>query len=322
MTEGAGMLNRPPYRPTKEVRFAVVMYGGVSQAIYINGVAQEMLRLVRATAPSPDGSLLLEDAVLTPTERVYRKLAQIIGRPAADDTGVWQPDSAVRARFVIDVISGTSAGGINGIYLGKALANGQKIDALKQLWIEEGDIGVLINDAKSVEPPLRVQHPPQALLNGQRMYRKLLPAFNGMDASERAPAAFVDELDVFATTTDIEGVLVPLRLADGMVFERRHRNVFHFQFVAADQSGRATAINDFTRDVNPFLAFAARCTSSFPFAFEPMRLCDIDEVLAATPEFARDIQCRSDSKNWQRFYEAYLDPPPGVPVVPFPERVI
>jgi len=31
----------------KEIRFAVVMYGGVSLAIYINGVAQELLRMVR-----------------------------------------------------------------------------------------------------------------------------------------------------------------------------------------------------------------------------------------------------------------------------------
>jgi hypothetical protein len=37
----------------QEVRFAVVMYGGVSLAIYINGIAQELLHLVRATAPDP-----------------------------------------------------------------------------------------------------------------------------------------------------------------------------------------------------------------------------------------------------------------------------
>ena len=35
----------------REIRLAVVMYGGVSLAIYINGVAQELLALVRATAP-------------------------------------------------------------------------------------------------------------------------------------------------------------------------------------------------------------------------------------------------------------------------------
>lgn len=32
---------------THEVRFAIVMYGGVSLAIYINGITQELLRLDR-----------------------------------------------------------------------------------------------------------------------------------------------------------------------------------------------------------------------------------------------------------------------------------
>jgi len=35
---------------TQEIRFAVVMYGGVSLAIYINGIAQELLRMVRSTS--------------------------------------------------------------------------------------------------------------------------------------------------------------------------------------------------------------------------------------------------------------------------------
>ena len=49
----------PVIDPAKEVRLAVVLYGGVSLAIYINGVAQELLHLVRATAAdpaSPDGT--------------------------------------------------------------------------------------------------------------------------------------------------------------------------------------------------------------------------------------------------------------------------
>jgi predicted acylesterase/phospholipase RssA len=56
----------------------------------------------------------------------------------------------VRTRFVIDVLSGTSAGGINAIFLAKALANNQSIEQLKQLWIEEGDITQLLNDSQSV----------------------------------------------------------------------------------------------------------------------------------------------------------------------------
>jgi hypothetical protein len=39
----------PPLEPNQEVRFAVVMYGGVSLAIQINGVCQGLFRLARAT---------------------------------------------------------------------------------------------------------------------------------------------------------------------------------------------------------------------------------------------------------------------------------
>src|SRR5258708_28726365 len=41
----------PQVEYTQEVRFAVVMYGGVSLAIYINGIAQEMLSTWCAPPP-------------------------------------------------------------------------------------------------------------------------------------------------------------------------------------------------------------------------------------------------------------------------------
>src|SRR5215217_9292581 len=78
----------------QEVRFAVVMYGGVSLAIYINGVAQEMLRWVRSTAKSaskdkdvallPNNCSEESELRLSGTERVYRKLSYIL---AADGAG-------------------------------------------------------------------------------------------------------------------------------------------------------------------------------------------------------------------------------------------
>src|SRR4051812_28135171 len=97
---------RPPFELEQEVRFAVVLYGGVSLAIYINGVAQELFRLVRATAPerplAQDGRSEGEaERVYVPnerdatgrepvagSERVYRTLGQLLGaagapRPAA-----------------------------------------------------------------------------------------------------------------------------------------------------------------------------------------------------------------------------------------------
>ena len=41
---------QPRYDPQWELRLAVVMYGGVSLAIYINGVVQELFKMIRATA--------------------------------------------------------------------------------------------------------------------------------------------------------------------------------------------------------------------------------------------------------------------------------
>ncbi len=325
----------PQCRFTQEVRLAIVMYGGVSLAIYINGIAQELYRLVRATAPanpdSPDQPLLL-NAELTGTERVYRKLGQMLtGHRPLQEVGESDP---IRTRFVIDVLSGTSAGGINAIFLAKALANNQPLDDLKRLWVEEGDIGLLLNDKHSVkkESLLSLQDPPTSLLNSKRMYLKLLKAFDGMEAagaSERSP--FGDEVDLFVTATDIQGVTVPLRLADDIVYERRHKNVFHFRYYAtphgepsrtdfAASTGTQTVYlrNDFAREFNPFLAFAARCTSSFPFAFEPMRLSDIDDFVRRIEPYSK-TDLTSGSPLWERFIENYRAVQTGASI-PFPNR--
>src|SRR5919112_43651 len=74
----------PKIQLTQEVRFAVVMYGGVSLAIYINGVVQELFKMVRATASVDPGKYdappLLSNDELSGTERVYRRLGQMLGR--------------------------------------------------------------------------------------------------------------------------------------------------------------------------------------------------------------------------------------------------
>src|SRR5215813_1856026 len=147
---------------TQEVRFAVVMYGGVSLAIYINGIAQELLSLVRATSKAgrdQDGTRVSlsgsisdtnDPLALKPTERVYRQLSYILANQSLhEECRQLAPDKLtakleqlagdnnrpLTLRFVVDILSGTSAGGINAIYLAKALANDQSIEQLKQLWI-------------------------------------------------------------------------------------------------------------------------------------------------------------------------------------------
>ena len=277
-----------------EVRFGVVMYGGVSLAIYINGVAHELYEMACAT-PRPGTPPDSRDG----TRRVYRWLAALLGdmslrhdacrwlagHPGTGIEAFFElPDvakrlpTAVHKRFVVDVVAGTSAGGINGLFLAKALANGEPFSPLRDLWIREGDVDKLINDRGSRRddaslPPVGAQ--PASLLNSDRMYRRLVDAMEAMtrEAADGGGVPVADELDLFVTTTDIRGSVVGLRLADKLVVERRHRQVFHLRHRAA---GAPLARNDLAPENHAFLAYVARCTSSFPFVFEPMTLDAIE----------------------------------------------
>ena len=318
--------------PFQEVRFAVVMYGGVSLAIYINGVAQELLRLVRATAPkrkpspaagAPVGGLLeamLGDshappaseplaAGADPLDEVYRELGRRYSPGGTLRPGNTGP---VRTRFIVDILSGTSAGGINAIFLAKALANDQSMDELAKLWITEGDLDVLLNDAGSrtgMFEGYRKEASTWSLLDSTRMYHKLLVALDGLDGPKGAASRrddnwrspLVDELDLFVTATDLTGLKLPLRLADRTVFERRHRAVFRFLY--ASEHGTGDPRNDFLNEINGFLAFAARSTSSFPVAFEPMRLEDVQRVPAFSGP-TEDFPARLGT--WGPFFKDYL----------------
>ena len=300
------------------------MYGGVSLAIYINGVAQELLNMVRATAPKTanDGEALLGARVeeLTGSLGVYRKLGQFLDRRSElseaarlDAKGNPQPPSSkpIRTRFVVDVISGTSAGGINGIFLAKALARNQGMEGLKKLWLSEGDLGKLLNDKYSITDiaGFELKEPQASLLNSQRMYRKLLEALDQMDErsdeadAEKKDSPLVAELDLFITTTDIEGLPLPIVLSDNVVYERRYKNVFHFRYATENATGSNR--DDFVKRNDPFLAFAARCTSSFPFAFEAMCLSDIDEVLGGCRRSYPNTPTEEDG-DWDAFFSEYM----------------
>jgi patatin-related protein len=316
--DGMGGKAATPYEATQEIRYAVVMYGGVSLAIYINGVVQELLHLVRATAPAQPPTLtevpseaLVPDDELTGSEAVYRKLGQMLEYRRRDD--LESPRSAppadgdpIKTRFIVDIISGSSAGGINGIFLAKALANDTPLEQLKTLWYDEGDMAKLIGDAESYVGTSLQRKPPDSLLNSRRMYEKLLVAFDGMDeaaasgAGENADRSrLVDELDLWITATDLRGLALPIDLYDRVVFEPRFKNVFHFGYsnpFADDED----VFNDLVSDNNPMLAFAARATSSFPFAFDPMQLVAIDDSAPSNNGTAASV-----SPAWKKFFREY-----------------
>jgi patatin-related protein len=297
-----------------EMRFGVVMYGGVSLAIYIYGVSNEIFELACAT-PLPGRLPPADGSADGGSREIYRRLSLLASDPALRSRYAVQLDArtdpsddiwpgiaadlsgdAQGTRFVVDVIAGTSAGGINGIFLAKALAKAQTFAALGTMWIDEGDIGALLNDGDAwkglpagLKPP---KAPPASLLSSDRMYLKLLKAFGEMvpprgSGDGKPSSPLVEELDLFVTTTDIDGAPVPLRLFDKVVYERRHRQRFHFSYPSQikDLEGKAAGSDfDFDAANHPFLAFAARCTSSFPFAFEPMtlqRMCDLSPTVTS-----------------------------------------
>jgi predicted acylesterase/phospholipase RssA len=87
----------------EEIRFAVVLNGGVSLAVWMGGVVREIDRVTKPKGP-------------------YRRLLELL-------------DVTARA----DVIAGTSAGGINGAALALSQAN-EKADVavMRDVWSEQG----------------------------------------------------------------------------------------------------------------------------------------------------------------------------------------
>lgn len=213
------------------------MYGGVSLAIYINGVSQELFRAVQG-------------------EGIYKLLKLCF------DTDI-----------VVDIISGTSAGGINGLMLGYALANNSDFSLTKDLWRESGDIGKLLYGADANPDTTR------SLLDSDNFYREqLAQAFANLDSKRFAgkdcePSA-MNEMDVFLTGTAFEAKRSttfddagrPIDMLDfRQVFRLKYRpersNPGPFRPAKEDKPARFQA-----------LAKLSRITSCFPGAFLPVHV--------------------------------------------------
>ena len=95
----------------KELRIALVCYGGVSLAIYMHGVTKEIWRLARASRNFHDGL-----APSSGSQGVYHRLL----RDVADRQGL-------QLRVLCDIVAGSSAGGINGIFLSHAIVTGLNV---------------------------------------------------------------------------------------------------------------------------------------------------------------------------------------------------
>ncbi|HEX3005289.1 MAG TPA: patatin-like protein [Angustibacter sp.] len=270
---------RPKPHTVTELRLALVCYGGVSLAIYMHGVTKELHKLVIASRAFDE----LGPAAANPfdprtdTEHAY---FEALGDLARD---------RVLVSANIDIVAGTSAGGINGVCLAKVLARNGSQDALKRLWINEGDLSKLLNAPPvggwrtravlAVGRTLVRLRQPVSPLRGARMSQLLYDAIGAMDqpVEPDRPSLLLPAtpLDLFVTTTDLDGsaVLVPSGAGGASQRETNHAQVVQFR-------ARDGVENAFGAHSVGALAFAARATSSFPGAFPPVSLTSFEEEIA------------------------------------------
>lgn len=251
----------PDDHDVRELRLALVCYGGVSLAIYMHGITKELEKLTRASAQL----IATPDANPYPKDKSEYAYFNALRRKAQGD--------GYRTRVVIDIISGTSAGGINGVCLAKALALDAPQDGLRDLWLTKGAILKLLSRWPQLPP-----------LAGNRMLKWLGGAFSEMDGKSQGslmPAGLT--LNLFVTTTDINGYNRQLPIADPPAINTVV-NKHVFEFFDRDGAGNLDSGH------NSALAFAARATSCFPGAFPATALADIQhqESREAFPaEFCR-----------------------------------
>lgn len=287
----------------KELRIALVCYGGISLAVYMHGVTKEIWKLARASRalhagePRPAGS-----------EGVYLDLLQRIA-----DRG----SEGVRLRVLPDILTGASAGGINAVFLAQALHSGQSLDALTELWFESADVEALIapearmpwrhskfwaqplaswllrrpgnavSESVSPETQAEVRRKVSHLIRGRwfeppfsghGFTRMIYDALAAMAAGPAGPPLLPPNhpVDLLVTATDFHGYLEPLRLhSPPLVEESEHRMAIGFRSRTPGMAGQGLA--------DPLeLTFAARATASFPGAFPPLQVGEIDDLATQT----------------------------------------
>ncbi len=284
----------------KELRLALVCYGGVSLAIYMHGIVKETWKLLRASKafhaepPSRQG--------LTGSELVWYELLENLSPHVA-------------LRVMVDIIAGASAGGINGVQLAHAIAGGHDMEPLREMWLNHADVEMLLDERavrgsflthlfagplvwflgrRKADPELEGIRDPavraevsgklrrfvrsrwfEPPFSGEGFTRLLLKALGSMEQGQQTgPLLPPDQpLDLFVTVTDFHGYSETLPLhSPPQIIETEHRLVIGFRDEGGDTRHLASAAA---------LTFAARATASFPGAFPPFQARELDRVLAS-----------------------------------------
>ncbi len=285
----------------KELRLALICYGGISLAVYMHGVTKEVWRLAAASRAR------LDNAPPSPgSTGIYRRLLDQI-----------QAAGNLRLRVMADIVAGSSAGGINGVFLARAIASGQSLEPLTDLWLNTADVDMLLDpDARPLSAATKFWAAPiawaamkrsgnaidrsvggdgqdevrtklsrfvrarwfQPPFGGATFCGLLLDAFDAMAAQPAGPPLVPDghPVDLFVSATDFAGHDRQLALnSPAMVTERAHGIMLGFSRAEVKAApGRRL-------DDDAALVASARATASFPGAFPPFTVRELDRVLAA-----------------------------------------
>lgn len=229
-----------------EVRLALVLNGGVSLAVWMGGVVHELDLARRASLGLPPPTDPLDAAVFEHWRRVCDQ-------------------AAVTLR--VDVIAGTSAGGLNGAFLAEAIANEHPLPNLRDVWLTAGSL--------TPETLLRVEDR-ASVLSGSFFEQQIRDQLDEMpDAATDAPVR--EPVTLFMTATGLSGGTHEMRDAFGSRFSSQdHRRLFRFAKQAGTlrfTDGTVTARpaeHHFTVAARDALTRAARASAGFPGAFEPV----------------------------------------------------
>jgi patatin-related protein len=238
-----------------QVRLGLVFEGGVSLAVWMSGVAHEIDLLRRAGIPGRVG------ASEHPDVQRWRGLCDKLERDV-----------------IVDVVAGTSAGGINGALLACAVAAGNRMPMLRDLWVEHAQLTrgrLLREDGKDPLP---------SLLDGQFFSRRLEEVFSKALAPGNPPSSHPVTLLTTATALG-EQAKTFTDCYGGKFNVADHRRVYRFRhdpeavefrpptgplptkpFTLFTKTPRA----DLADGKSATLAHAARATAGYPAAFEPV----------------------------------------------------
>jgi len=242
----------------EQVRVAIAWNGGVSLAVWMGGVAVELDCARRSAYGCED----VGDEHHEAPRRLYAELSR-----------------AFQRRLIPDILTGASAGGLNGALLAGVMRKGRRLppNLLRAKWLAFGDFSKLLHGTE--------ERAPQSLMQGDLFLDEVKLIFAALLGDKSPPPAphadasgYADDL---AATVPPEKqvtaglkpfpVLLDVMMTNVLGEPRGYVDHWNNELVAREYRAPAQfrTDEDFTTVA---LATAARASSSFPAAFEPVKL--------------------------------------------------